>query len=73
MKAIVESRRRHQTGTVVTVYRSKEAGMDEGYEGDCKYTLLCEEHLEIIGVPTLYLALRHATDPFGWCKDCVVQ
>lgn len=63
---VVESKKRRYTGTVVTIYKAKEAGLDP--EGG-KWVGCCEEHGQVCMFETLRQARRHA--PLAdWCSVC---
>lgn len=63
----VVRRRARQTGRLVGIYNSEQAGMctDSG-----KWSIVCEDHATIIAHDTLPLAIAHASDPLGWCEEC---
>lgn len=68
---LVEARVRRETGRLVSVYRSREQDLDEGFPGhETPYYTVCEDHGQCVGHRSLYLALRHATNPKGWCEVC---
>lgn len=63
---VIESRNRRATGTVVTIYRAADAGLDSA-GGD--WATVCEDHGAICNHETLAMARAHA--PYGeWCEDC---
>ncbi len=64
---VVESRRRRLSGTVVTIYRSLEAGIES--DPDLPYSTVCEDHGVITCHPTLAQARRHAPVA-GGCEVC---
>lgn len=64
----VQLRYAQQTGTLVGVYRSLEAGMESDPEG--AWSSVCEEHHTLVCHPTRTLAVHHAVDPQGWCEEC---
>jgi hypothetical protein len=67
LAGLIESRVCRQTGRRVSIYRSSEAGLDEEAG---KYHLVCEDHGQLVGVPSLEVARRNAPDPVSWCEEC---
>lgn len=64
----IEVRRSRATGTLVGLYRSAEAGMEE--DPETPYTTVCEEHNTLVCHATLKLARENLPDPRGWCDEC---
>lgn len=56
------------TGTLVGVYNSGQAGLED--DPSCSWATVCEEHNTLICHPSLKLALSHSADPEGWCQFC---
>jgi hypothetical protein len=69
----VASRRARSTGTVVTVYRTEEAGLGT-HEGPdnapTPYATVCEDHSTIVCHETRKAALSWIAAPEGFCDDC---
>lgn len=61
------TRKNRQTGTMITVGRSADLGLDP--QGG--WLTICEDHGYIVSHPTRKLAERHASDPLGWCEQCI--
>jgi hypothetical protein len=57
-----------QTGTLVGVYHGVQAGMED--DPEIPWQTVCEVHHNLVGHPTLSLAMAHASDPRSWCEDC---
>jgi hypothetical protein len=66
---LVQMRRARETKTYVGIYRSDDAGLDDG-GGTTPYTTVCEEHGLNVAHETLAMARHHASNPTGWCSDC---
>ena len=64
----IQLRYTRQTGTLVGVYASAEAGMED--YSTLPWTTVCEEHNTLACHTTKKLALYHASDPRGWCEEC---
>lgn len=61
-----------ETGRPVTVVSAEDAGLDPGGEGDTtKWYTICEDHGWLTGHATLALAIRHSSNPLGWCEPCM--
>jgi hypothetical protein len=60
------TRKNRQTGTMITVGRSSDLGVNGG-DG---WALICEDHGMVMHVDTRKLADWHAVDPMGWCEVC---
>lgn len=67
--------RARQTGRLVGVYRSRDAGLDEGEPGEFStaWSVVCEEHGAIVGLGTRKDAELAAADPLGFCEDCAAE
>lgn len=59
-----------QTKTPVTVVSAEAEGLD-ACGGACKWYTICDVHSECIGHETKALAISHASDPLGWCEQCM--
>lgn len=59
-------RRSRSTGTIVSLFRAIEAGLDP--EGG-PYATVCEDHGTILNHRTYALARRHLPT-CGWCEAC---
>lgn len=59
--------RSRQTGTLVGVYASEQAGMED--DPECTWASVCEEHNTLVSHRTLALALSFR-DPRDWCDCC---
>ena len=66
---LVQYRKARQTGTYVGVYRSAEAGLDDG-DGATPWTTVCEEHSQTLACESRKQALYFASAPLDWCQDC---
>lgn len=64
---LVQSRRARLTGTIVNIYRAKDAGLDD--EGGAWVTV-CEYHAQLSNHGTLETARYFAPYPDNWCSDC---
>jgi hypothetical protein len=64
----IQLRRARQTGRVVGVYRSLEAGIE--IDPELPWTTVCEEHSTCVFHATRAPAIFHASDPMGWCGVC---
>lgn len=53
-----------ETGTLVVVVNSAEAGLDG------KWSTICDDHDWVICHETLSQAIYHAPNPLGWCERC---
>lgn len=60
------SRINRQTGTTVTLYTSKELGLESEY----KWHTVCEDHGYEIGHPTKACAVAWMAEPKTWCEEC---
>jgi len=63
----VALRKCNASGTVVGIYRSVEAGIED--DPTTPWSLICEDHGAVICIETIDLARQHAAWP-GWCADC---
>jgi hypothetical protein len=52
-----------ETGTLVSVY-------DTIIDGEEVWVTYCEEHGQSVDHPTKSLAIRHRSNPTGWCSEC---
>lgn len=66
---LIEAKRRHQTGRVVSIYDGAAQGFDTS-DGVNPYTVLCEDHGGAIAVERLAQARGWATEPLTWCEGC---
>lgn len=57
-----------KTGTLVGVYNSGQAGLED--DPSCAWMTVCEVHNTLVGHPNLKLALGHSVDPEIWCEWC---
>jgi len=62
-------RRARSTRTIVGLYKSREADMDDD-EGELPYTTFCEEHNTLVSHATRKIAEGHLSHPEQWCEDC---
>jgi hypothetical protein len=67
---LVFTRRSRETGLLVSVYRNREALLDDA-DGRYPYSTVCEEHGQICAHESLRLARHHAANPTGWCEVCM--
>ncbi len=67
---LVVTRRSRETGQLVSVYRSNEAGIED--DPTIPWATLCETHSSVVCHSTRELALHHLTAPTGWCIPCRV-
>jgi hypothetical protein len=67
LAGLIESKRRHHTGTVVNIYRAEEAGLDP--DGG-PYVASCEEHNRLCNFETLGAARDHAVVA-DFCEPCM--
>lgn len=65
----VVQRHARQNGKLIGVYHGEQSGMES--DPDFPWVTVCEEHSTIATHPTLSLALSHASDPQGWCEQCM--
>jgi hypothetical protein len=63
----VECRRNRVTGTMVGLYHTARADMDED---SGKWSAVCEDHGSILSCDTLRQARGFMTDVADWCEDC---
>lgn len=56
------------TGTLVGVYHSGQAGLDD--DPSCAWMTVCEEHHTLVGHSSLKAAQSWSSDPCGWCHYC---
>ncbi len=68
----VQQRRCRQNGRLIGVYNGAQGDMDTD-GGTLPWSTVCEEHGQVIAHPTLALALGHASDPEGWCEQCMAE
>ena len=61
----IYTRRNRQTGTLLTVARAVDIGMDDS---DGAWVTFCEEHSTLVNSETRQLALD--SYPFDFCDDC---
>lgn len=59
--------RSRETGTLVGLYHSLQAGMDS--DPECRWSVVCEEHCTLVGHATLADA-RRTRSPLAFCDDC---
>lgn len=64
-----EHRRSRQTGTLVVLVNSDEAGIDSS--DGCAWTLVCDDHDQIISHKTRALARYFMASPLDWCEVCM--
>jgi hypothetical protein len=64
----VVQRKARTTGTLVGVYNSEQAGLEQ--DSSCVWMTVCEAHNTLVGHASLQLAMGHAVDPEGWCQFC---
>jgi hypothetical protein len=64
----VVQRRSRTTQTMVGVYVSEQAGLEQGR--DVRWTTVCETHGMLVSHSTRADAMHHAADPSGWCDEC---
>ncbi len=57
-----------QTGTLVAVLRSAEAGIES--DPDLPYTTLCDDHSTLVCHRTRSAAEGFAAEPAVWCEPC---
>lgn len=62
------TRKARTTGTQVSLYDGKAAGMDT-YSG--RWQTACENHGTIISHKKYGIALSHLSHPEEWCEDCM--
>jgi hypothetical protein len=55
--------RARETGTLVSVY-------DTINDGEEVWVTYCEEHGQSVDHQTKSLAIRHRSNPTGWCSEC---
>lgn len=67
----IQLRRSRQTGHLVGVYRSDEAGIES--DPELPYTTVCEEHSTCVCHTTRALALALAPFPAEWCEECQAE
>jgi hypothetical protein len=65
---LIVTRKCHKTGTLVSLYRSNEAGMES--DPDLPYSTVCETHATLVCHETQALARIHLSHPDGWCEEC---
>jgi hypothetical protein len=58
-------RRSRQTGTMVGLYRSEDAGID-----GAPWACVCEDHGTILCVDTRQIAESYVSYPLEWCDAC---
>lgn len=63
----VESRVNRRTGTVVTIYNTKEADLDLDAG---RWTLICEDHDQTLGVDSRRCARSWMPAPENFCSEC---
>lgn len=64
----VSQRRSQVTKTLVGVYHSEQAGLEN--DPTAKWMTVCEDHGYLVGHPTLAIANSHAPVPNEWCETC---
>lgn len=64
----VSQHRSRITGTLVGVYNSQQAGLED--DPTAKWTTVCEDHGYLVGHRTLALAISHAPVSHDWCEEC---
>jgi len=64
----VVQKKSRKTGTLVGVYNSGQAGMED--DPSCAWMTVCEVHSTLVGHSSLKLALGHSGDPEIWCEFC---
>lgn len=65
----IRTRKNRQTGTMITVGRSDELGLNDGIG----WALICEDHGTVMSMDTRKMADHHAPDPAGWCEVCAAN
>lgn len=60
--------RARSTGTLVGVYRSTDAGLDD--DPEVPWMTVCEPHGYLVGHSTFKLAESFASAPEEWCEAC---
>jgi hypothetical protein len=68
LAGLVQQSKSRVTGTTISIYHSEQAGYDSS-EG-MVWSLVCEEHGEILGSHSLAHAKYHAGSPISWCESC---
>lgn len=66
---LVYHHRARATGTVVSIYRNSEAGLDDD-GGEMPWSTVCEDHSGVTTHRTRALAHQWAPYPDEWCPDC---
>ena len=64
----VVQRRAQQTGTLVGVYNSEQAGLED--DMSCAWMTVCEAHGVLVGHTSMRTAVSWAADPASWCEWC---
>lgn len=64
----VVQRKARQTGTLVGVYNSEQAGLDD--DPACSWSCVCEFHSTLVGHSSLKKALGWSVEPESWCEFC---
>lgn len=65
-----EQRRNRETGTTVSLYNAREAGLDPD-GGD--WVTVCEDHGNLVNHQTRKMGSYQMADPAGWCYACQVD
>lgn len=68
MAGCVVQRRAQQTGTLVGVYNSEQAGLED--DMSCAWMTVCEVHGVLVGHTSMRNAISWAADPASWCEWC---
>jgi len=65
------TKRARETGRDVTVVHGEDEGLD--FEDDGPWYTICDDHGFLCAHRTLRLASSHASNPLGWCEDCMAE
>lgn len=60
-------RKARENGVMVGVYYNADAGLDTSEP----WSTVCEDHGCVVSHDSLRLALTHASNPSGWCEECM--
>jgi hypothetical protein len=64
----VTQTRSHRTGTLVGLYHSVQAGIED--DPETPWTTVCEKHGSCVCHATMGYARQSLPDPTHWCDDC---